>query len=88
MYKDYVSALFQAIKTNKLPASVKIMLGIAIAYFIIPVDFIPDVGLPMGIADDTIIAAILIGLGGRIIYNNIKNERENPGTNDDNVIDI
>ena len=58
-----------------------------IAYIFIPVDFIPDVGLPVGLVDDTIIAAILIGVGGRIIYNKIKAEKSGENT-DDNVIDI
>ena len=87
MYKEYVSMLFQSIKQKNLPTSVKIILGVAIAYILLPTDFIPDVGLPLGIADDTIIAAILIGLGGRIIYNKMKEERSAP-QDDDNVIDL
>ena len=75
MYKEYVSALFQSIKGKNLPTSVKIILGIAIVYIILPTDFIPDLGLPLGLADDTIIAAILVGLGGRIIYNKLKEEK-------------
>jgi len=80
--------LFQSIKQHNLPTSVKIMLGVAIAYFILPYDFIPDLGLPLGIADDTIIAAILVGLGGKIIYNNAKAEQERKRKEDDNVIDL
>lgn len=87
MYKEYVSMLFHSIKQNNLPTSVKIILGIAIAYIILPYDFIPDIGLPLGIADDTIIAAILVGLGGRIIYNKMK-EEQTGSRNDDNVIDL
>lgn len=87
MYKEYVNMLFQSIKQKNLPTSVKFMLGLGIAYIILPMDFIPDLGLPLGIADDTIIAAILIGLGGRIIYNKAKEDR-NRTQNDDNVIDI
>jgi uncharacterized membrane protein YkvA (DUF1232 family) len=88
MYKEYVTELLQAIKARNLPTSVKLMLGAAIAYFILPVDFIPDIGLPVGLVDDTVIAAILIGLGGRIIYNNAKAEQEKNQNVDDNVIDI
>lgn len=90
MYKEYVTMLFQAIKQKNLPTSVKIMLGLAIAYIILPADFIPDLGLPLGIVDDTIIAAILIGLGGRIIYNKIQGEQAEKSmhNNDDNVIDL
>ena len=80
--------LFQSIKQNELPTSVKIILGLTIAYIILPADFIPDLGLPLGIVDDTIIAAILIGLGGRIIYNKVKDEQKAQEKRDDNVIDI
>ncbi len=88
MYKEYVTLLFHSIKTKNLPTSVKIILGIMIAYILIPTDFIPDLGLPVGIVDDTIVAAILIGVGGRIIYNKLKAERTGQNPDDDNVIDI
>ena len=66
----------------------KFILGLGLAYIILPVDFIPDMGLPLGIADDTIIAAILMGLGGRIIYNKVKEEKTENKSENDNVIDI
>ncbi len=87
MYKEYVTLLFQSIKHKNLPTSVKLILGIMIAYIIIPTDFIPDLGLPVGIVDDTIVAAILIGIGGRIIYNKVLAERSDD-KKDDDVIDI
>jgi len=87
MYKEYATLFFRAIKQKNLPTSVKIIIGVIVAYILIPVDFIPDVGLPVGIVDDTIIAAILIGIGGRIIYNKIKAEKAGVNS-DDNVIDI
>ncbi len=88
MYKEYVTLLFQSIKHKNLPTSVKIILGVMIAYIILPADFIPDLGLPVGIVDDTIIAAILIGVGGRIIYNKVMAERSGQKPEDDNVIDL
>ncbi len=88
MYKEYVALLFQSIKHKNLPTSVKIILGIMIAYIIIPTDFIPDLGFPVGIVDDTIIAAILIGIGGRIIYNKVLAERNGEKPEDDNVVDL
>ncbi len=87
MYKEYVTLLFQSIKHKNLPTSVKLILGIMIAYIIIPTDFIPDLGFPVGIVDDTVVAAILIGIGGRIIYNKVLAERSD-GKKDDDVIDI
>ncbi len=88
MYKEYVTMLFQSIKGKNLPTSVKVILGLMIAYIIIPGDFIPDVGFPIGILDDTIVAAVLIGIGGRIIYNKVKAERSGETAQDDNVIDL
>ena len=88
MYKEYVTLLFQSIKAKKLPTSVKIILGLMIAYILIPTDFVPDLGLPVGIVDDVIVAAILIGIGGRIIYNRLKAEQNGQTPDDDNVIDI
>ena len=88
IYKEYISALLDSIKAKNLPTSVKFILGLGIAYIILPVDFIPDMGLPLGIADDTIIAAILMGLGGRIIYNKVKEEKTENKSEDNNVIDI
>ncbi len=87
-YKEYATLFFQSIKNKNMPTPVKIILGIAIAYIIVPVDFIPDVGFPVGILDDTIVAAVLIGIGGRIIYNKIKAERSGQIPDDDNVIDL
>ena len=88
MYKEYVTMLFRSIKTRNLPTSVKIILGLMIAYIIIPVDFIPDMGFPVGIVDDVVIAAILIGIGGRIIWNRVKAEQSGEAPQDDNVIDM
>ena len=88
MYKEYASLLFHSIKNKNLPTSVKIILGVMITYIILPADFIPDLGLPVGIVDDTIVAAILIGVGGRIIYNKVKAEQTGEHSGDDNVIDV
>ena len=88
MYKEYVTLLLQSIKNKNLPTSVKIILGLMIAYIILPADFIPDIGFPIGVVDDTIVAAILIGAGGKIIYNKIKAEQSRQDPNDDNVIDL
>lgn len=88
MYKEYASLFFQSIKNKNLPTSVKIIIGVIIAYIFIPSDFIPDVGFPVGILDDTIIAAVLVGIGGRIIYNKIKKERNGELPDEDNVIDL
>ena len=88
MYKEYLTLILESIKKGNLPTSVKVILGIAIAYILIPTDFIPDVGLPVGLLDDVIVAAVLIGIGGRIIYNRVKAERSGEKPQDENVIDL
>ena len=86
MYKQYIGTLFNAIKDRKLPTSVKILLGLGIAYVISPIDILPDLGLPIGLVDDTILAAILMGVGGKMIYDKAKKGKNE--SDDDNVIDI
>lgn len=89
MYKEYIGTLFKAIRGKNLPTSVKVLLGLGIAYIVSPVDIIPDLGLPIGLVDDTILAAILMGVGGKIIHNRIQNEKNNGDPNvDDHVVDI
>ena len=87
MYKDYVKLFIQSIKDRKLTAGAKIVLGLGIAYIISPIDIIPDVGLPLGIVDDTVLAAVLLGVGGKLIYNKIKTD-PSAKTNEENVVDI
>ena len=87
MYKEYVRLFIQSIKDRKLTPGAKVVLGLGIAYIISPIDLIPDVGLPLGIVDDTVLAAVLLGIGGKMIYNKLKSESA-AKTNDENVIDI
>lgn len=56
---DVVAAYF-AMRDRRTPLRHKMVLAGAIAYFILPVDAIPDLILPMGFADDA--AAITAAL--------------------------
>ena len=89
MYKKYASVLFDAIKDKNLPNSVKVLLGLGIGYVLSPIDLIPDIGFPVGVVDDTVLAAILIAVGGKIIFDkrNHSNKSSYPDSSDD-VIDI
>lgn len=93
MYKKYASVLFDAIKNKNLPTSVKVLIGVGLAYIISPVDFLPDVGLPLGLVDDTVLAAIFIALGGKMILDKRNKSNGNSSSqsahhDDDNVIDL
>lgn len=91
MYKKYASVLFDAIKDKNLPTSVKVLIGVGIGYILSPLDLIPDLGLPLGVVDDTVLAAILIAIGGKMILdkrNKTDGSSQNHSSNDDDVIDI
>ena len=70
MYKQYASMLFDAMKNNNLPTGVKWLMGLGLGYVLSPIDIIPDIAVPgLGYADDLVIAALLIGVAGKIVYN-------------------
>ena len=87
MYKEYVRLFIQSIKDRKLTPGAKVVLGLGIAYIISPLDLIPDVGLPLGIVDDTVLAAVLLGVGGKMIYNKL-HAQPSAKADDENVVDI
>lgn len=49
--------LYYTLKDEKTPAKHKVLIMGALGYFILPIDLIPDVFVPMGYADD--LAAIV-----------------------------
>jgi uncharacterized membrane protein YkvA (DUF1232 family) len=51
-------ALFYALKDANVPVAAKIIMAAALAYFISPVDAIPDFLVPLGFVDD---AAVIAG---------------------------
>ena len=67
MYKQYVSALLEAMKNHNLPGPVKAILGLGLGYIISPIDILPDFMSFAGIIDDTVLAALLIGIGGKMV---------------------
>lgn len=63
-----VVAMVFALRDPKTPWFAKTALGIVIAYFLCPLDLIPDVWLPAGLLDDlALIAGALRGLAGNYV---------------------
>ncbi len=72
--KNVYSAFFNAMKNKDLPTPAKILLGTTLAYIISPVDLLPEIVTgPLGYLDDVGVAALLIGIAGKIIMNRMKN---------------
>lgn len=93
MFKKYYSLFIDALKDNKLPTSAKVMVGLVIGYFIAPIDLVSEAALPgIGLVDDLVIAAVLVGCAGKIVYDKTKSQDPNAPVNntknDDDVIDI
>jgi len=57
-------------KDGRVPARVKVLLGVAAAYFVSPVDFIPDWIPLLGLLDDLLVAMIVLD----IIFNQVDDD--------------
>lgn len=60
---DLVSAYFAA-RDSETPTKAKAVLMAAVAYFVMPIDVLPDVILGLGYTDDAAILATALGLMG------------------------
>lgn len=57
--KDLLAAAYCAVD-GKTPAKVRLILGGALAYFILPIDFVPDFIVGLGFTDDAAVLATAI----------------------------
>lgn len=57
---NFIKAVFR--REHKLATSTWVMAVVTVVYTVSPIDFIPDVFLPLGLADDLGMWAILFGL--------------------------
>ncbi|MEZ5823566.1 MAG: YkvA family protein [Geminicoccaceae bacterium] len=64
--RDLLAAYYCALD-DRTPARAKAMLFGAVAYFILPVDVIPDFILGMGFTDDAAVIASVLALFGRYV---------------------
>ena len=64
-FADDLLAAYYCALDEKTPARARAMLFGAVAYFILPVDAIPDFVLGMGFTDDAAVIAAVIALFGR-----------------------
>ena len=53
-------AVYFAMLDKRTPAAAKVILAAAIAYFIMPVDAIPDYLFPVGFTDDAAVLALAV----------------------------
>lgn len=65
--KKDISALFIALKKKETPWAAKLVAGIAVAYALSPIDFIPDFIPVLGYLDDLLILPLLITLAVELI---------------------
>ncbi|KAA9302461.1 MULTISPECIES: YkvA family protein [Aerococcus] len=63
---QFVRALFK----KETPTHIKLIMGVAIAYAVIPTDFLPDIFGPIGFADDAVIVSVLTTLAMSLLSKN------------------
>lgn len=85
---ESIKLILQAIKERNLPVPVALLLAAAAGYIIFPADLIPDFAFPASAIDDILIAALMIGMGGRILTNKKLTNQNRAKSDDDEVIDI
>lgn len=74
MIKNYIPALFLAIKRKDTPLIAKILAGITVGYALSPIDIVPDFVPVLGYLDDIIILPLLIVLTVKLIPSKILEE--------------
>lgn len=74
MIKNYIPALFLAIKRRDTPLIAKILAGITVGYALSPIDIIPDFVPVLGYLDDIIILPLLIVWTVKLIPSEIMEE--------------
>ncbi len=65
--KLHIPVIFLCLKSKETPLAAKISAGVTIAYFLSPVDLIPDFIPVLGYLDDMIILPLLIALTIKLI---------------------
>jgi len=66
-FATQATAMYYALRDSKTPLKVKALLGAALAYFIMPVDLIPDWIVGIGFTDDlAVVMMVLRQLAGAI----------------------
>lgn len=65
--KQFLPALFLAMKRKDTPLAAKIVAGVAVGYALSPIDLIPDFVPVLGYLDDLIILPMLVALAIKLI---------------------
>ncbi|GAA5502089.1 hypothetical protein Dxin01_01828 [Deinococcus xinjiangensis] len=66
IWKDALPMLF-ALGDGRTPLPAKLLAGAALAYAVLPLDFLPDVTPVLGLADDVLIVPTLLALAARAL---------------------
>lgn len=66
-FAEDVVALWYCARDEETPTATKAMLLAALAYFVLPVDVIPDWIVGLGYTDDAAVIAAAVALAGRAI---------------------
>ncbi|MBI3980791.1 DUF1232 domain-containing protein [Candidatus Microgenomates bacterium] len=69
--------IIKLIFDRRTPLITKVLFLLAMIYFLLPIDFFPDVSLITGLIDDFIIVPLLIYLGYKLIPDKVKKDYEN-----------
>ena len=69
--KQYVPAVFLALKDRDTPMLAKILAGVTVSYALSPIDLIPDFVPVLGYLDDVLLLPALIALTVKLIPNKV-----------------
>lgn len=59
-FAEQITAAYYALRDPKTPFKVKVTLAAALAYFILPTDFIPDIVAGFGFSDDLAVLLLVL----------------------------
>ncbi len=65
----YFKYFFDYMRDGNYPFWEKFLILLGLAYIVIPLDFIPDFLLPVGILDDSVVLGAILLSGGKILKN-------------------
>lgn len=72
--KMNLSKFIRALFSKETPTYVKSIVGLAVAYTVFPIDALPDIMGPLGLADDAAVIALLTTIAMNLLDNyNAKN---------------
>ncbi len=65
----YFKYFFDYMRDGDYPFFEKLLILLGLAYIVVPLDFLPDFLLPVGIIDDSVVLGAIVLWGGKILKN-------------------